>query len=249
MSSFTGKYDTLLTNCIIATCSSTVNTKFGILPGTNNCIALFQGVIVHVGAMLSTNHELFGYLQTVHDLQGATITPGLIDCHTHVVYGGNRCGEWELKLAGASYEEVAQAGGGIVNTVKGTRSATVQDLIDSAAPRIQAMLAEGTTCIEIKSGYGLDLATERNMLVAATQIGEIYPQLTVIRTFLGAHAVPNEYKGKADEYITLVIETLDVLAKEGLVDCVDAFCETVGFSVAQTERVFTKATELGIPIR
>jgi imidazolonepropionase len=244
----TDQVDTILFNCTVATCSPAVENKFGILTCDNHCVGICKGDIVYVGDYNKlTVTKAANCVE--HDCNGYILTPGLIDCHTHVVYGGDRCGEWELKLKGATYEEVAQAGGGIVNTVEGTRSSTVDDLIQSAKPRIEAMLNQGTTCIEIKSGYGLDVDTERNMLLAATELGNIYPQMTVIRTFLGAHAVPKEYKGKADAYINVVINALEILSKEGLVDCVDAFCETVGFSVEQTERVFMKAKELNIPIR
>ena len=185
----------------------------------------------------------------VHDLAGRWVTPALIDCHTHIVYGGDRCGEWELKLGGASYEEVAQAGGGIVNTVDGTRAASVEELVDGARPRVEALLREGVTTLEVKSGYGLDEATERRQLQAGKRLGEAYG-ITVVTTFLGAHAVPREFRGRADEYIdTVVLPSLDALAAEGLVDAVDAFSETVGFSIAQTKRVFDRAAALGIPVR
>ena len=164
--------DTIFSNCTIATCSAAVTTKFGILP-TNHIIALSNGTIAYIGPRAQLSEAHISKEVVCHDLQGKMITPGLIDCHTHVVYGGNRCGEWELKLQGATYEEVAQAGGGIVNTVQGTRSASVADLVNLAKPRIEAMLREGTTCIEIKSGYGLDLETERRMLQAGKQIGEL----------------------------------------------------------------------------
>ena len=238
--------DVLFVNCNIATCATSTTTKFGLLESTTNCIGLAKGLIAYVGPRTSIP-ELADECQT-HDLEGRFVTPGLIDCHTHVVYGGNRCGEWELKLKGATYEEVAQAGGGIVNTVEGTRSASVEELVALARPRVEAMLREGTTCLEIKSGYGLDLNTERNMLLAGRRIGEIYP-VDVVLTFLGAHAVPKEYQNNADGYIDTVLSTLDTLASEGLVDCVDAFCETVGFSVAQTQRVFDQATALNLPVR
>eukprot|EP00658_Telonema_sp_P-2_P003591 TRINITY_DN11339_c0_g2_i1.p1 TRINITY_DN11339_c0_g2~~TRINITY_DN11339_c0_g2_i1.p1 ORF type:complete len:449 (+),score=126.18 TRINITY_DN11339_c0_g2_i1:126-1472(+) len=184
----------------------------------------------------------------VRDLRGAWVTPGLIDCHSHVVYGGDRAGEWELKLKGASYKEVAEAGGGIVNTVDGTRKATVEQLVRSAAPRIEALLAEGVTTMEIKSGYGLELAAERKQLQAARRIGEEWP-LTVKATFLGAHAVPREFAGRSDEYIDEVVQMMDVLDGEKLVDAVDVFCETIGFTPAQTRKVFDQAKSLMLPVR
>ncbi|TCO83154.1 imidazolonepropionase [Plasticicumulans lactativorans] len=184
-----------------------------------------------------------------HDGGGAWLTPGLIDCHTHIVYGGNRSDEFEARLNGVPYEEIARRGGGIVSTVRATRAASADALLAASLPRVAGLLAEGVTTLEIKSGYGLDLATERRMLQVARTLGERLP-LRVRTTFLGAHALPPEFTGRADAYIDLVCdELLPTLAAEGLVDAVDAFCERIGFSVAQTERVFGVAARLGLPVK
>lgn len=183
------------------------------------------------------------------DLRGAWVTPGLVDCHTHLVYGGTRADEFAQRLAGVSYEEIARQGGGIVSTVRATRDADEASLFAQAAARLQQLLAEGVAAIEIKSGYGLDLATERKMLRVARQLGERFP-VTVYTTFLGAHALPPEYAGRADAYIDAVCERmLPALADEGLIDAVDVFCERIGFSLAQTERVFDAATRRGLPVK
>jgi imidazolonepropionase len=185
----------------------------------------------------------------VHDARGAWITPALIDCHTHVVFGGDRAGEFERRLEGASYEEIAREGGGIVSTVRATRAASEDALVDAAAKRLSQWLREGATVVEIKSGYGLELDTELRMLRAARRLGERLP-LTVRTTFLGAHALPPEYEGRADDYIRLVCEgMLPAAAREGLVDAVDAFCERIGFMPAQTARVFEAARALGLPVK
>lgn len=184
-----------------------------------------------------------------HDGGGAWLTPGLIDCHTHIVYGGNRSDEFEARLNGVPYEEIARRGGGIVSTVRATRAASADELLAASLPRVASLLTEGVTTLEIKSGYGLDLATERRMLQVARTLGERLP-LRVRTTFLGAHALPPEFAGRADAYIDRVCdEMLPVLAAEGLVDAVDAFCERIGFSVAQTERVFRVAERLGLPVK
>ncbi len=183
------------------------------------------------------------------DLGGAWVTPGLVDCHTHLIYGGQRADEFALRLAGASYEEVARRGGGIVSTVRATREADEAQLFAQAAARLQPLLSEGVTAIEIKSGYGLDLASERKMLRVARQLGERFP-VSVYTTFLGAHALPPEYAGRADAYIDEVCERmLPALADEGLVDAVDVFCERIGFSLAQSERVFEAAVRRGLPVK
>jgi imidazolonepropionase len=184
-----------------------------------------------------------------HDAGGRWITPGLVDCHTHLVFAGQRADEFALRLQGATYEDIARRGGGIVSTVRSTRLASEEELFEASAPRLEALLAEGVTAVEIKSGYGLDLATERKQLRVARRLGQHYP-VSVYTTFLGAHAVPPEYAGRGDDYIEYVVKTvLPALAGEGLVDAVDVFCERIGFSAAQSERVLAAATALGLPVK
>jgi len=185
----------------------------------------------------------------VHDGGGALATPGLVDCHTHLVYGGRRANEFAMRLAGASYEDVAKAGGGIVSTVRATREASEDELFESAAARLQSLLADGVCAIEIKSGYGLSLEHERKQLCVARRLGEAFG-VTVKTTFLGAHALPPEYTGRSGEYIDLVCQDmLPALAAEGLIDAVDVFCERIAFSLAETEQVFQAAKALGLPVK
>jgi imidazolonepropionase len=184
-----------------------------------------------------------------HDCGGLWLTPGLVDCHTHIVHAGNRSDEWEARLNGASYEDIARQGGGIMSTVRATRAASEAELLRASAPRIAALLAEGVTTLEIKSGYGLDLASEAKMLRVARRVGELLP-VSVATTFLGAHALPPAFAGRADAYIDAVCsEMLPALACEGLVDAVDAFCERIGFTHAQTARVFAAARRLNLPVK
>ena len=183
------------------------------------------------------------------DCGGRLITPGLIDCHTHLVYGGDRADEFELRLEGASYEEIANSGGGILSTVKATREASESELLAQARPRLEQLLSEGVTTVEIKSGYGLDAESEMKMLRVAKIIGEDF-KLRVQKTFLAAHALPPEYSGRADDYIQQVCEYMLPRAHaEGLVDAVDVFIESIAFSVSQAERVFDAASILGLPIK
>ena len=183
------------------------------------------------------------------DLQGRLVTPALIDCHTHIVHGGHRAREFEMRLEGASYEAIARAGGGIVSTVAATRAASEAALLAQALPRLDALLAEGVSCVEVKSGYGLDLDTELRMLRVARALGQQRP-VRIRTSFLGAHAVPAEYAGRADAYIDdICIPALRQAHAEGLVDAVDGFCEGIAFSPAQIERVFTVARDLGLPVK
>jgi imidazolonepropionase len=183
------------------------------------------------------------------DCEDRWVTPGLIDCHTHLVYGGNRAEEFELRLAGASYAEIALRGGGIASTVKATRLASEDDLVASAQPRLDALIAEGATTVEIKSGYGLELETERRQLRAARRLGR-ERSVTIRTTFLGAHAMPPEMAGDKTAYIDAVCHRmLPAIAEEGLADAVDAFCETIAFSPEETARVFAAAQALGLPLR
>lgn len=209
-------------------------------------VASRGGTIVHAGT--EQNAPSFEADETI-DCEGRWITPGLIDCHTHLVHGGNRAREFEMRLAGASYEEIARAGGGIVSTMQATRAASEDELVESALLRLDAMIAEGVTTIEIKSGYGLDTDSEIRMLRAGRRLGEERP-IRVATTFLGAHALPPEHAGDADGYIARVVdEMIPEIARLGLADAVDAFCEGIGFTAGQTARVFDAATKAGLPIK
>jgi len=210
-------------------------------------IAVEDGKIAWLGAVAELPPQFAEWPR--EDLGGAWVTPGLVDCHTHLVYGGQRADEFAQRLAGVSYEEIARQGGGIVSTVRATRAADEASLLAQSAARLEALLAEGVTAVEIKSGYGLDLASERKMLRVARLLGEHYP-VTVRTTFLGAHALPPEFAGRADDYIDEVCERmLPALADEGLVDAVDVFCERIGFSLAQSERVFEAAARRKLAVK
>lgn len=211
------------------------------------CIAVRQGRIAWVGPHASLPADCAGLPH--HDGRGMLATPGLVDCHTHLVYCGQRAGEFAMRLAGASYEEVARAGGGIVSSVRATREATEDELFAQALPRLSQLLDEGVCAIEIKSGYGLALEHERKQLRVARRLGRALG-VTVRTTFLGAHALPPEYAGRSQDYIDRVCsEMLPALAAEGLVDAVDVFCERIAFSLAETEQVFQAAHRLGLPVK
>lgn len=210
-------------------------------------VAARDGRIAYAGPEAELPNE-FLKSETV-DCEGRWITPGLIDCHTHLVYAGNRANEFEMRLAGASYEEVARAGGGIVSSVKSLRAASEDDLVRESTPRLRALMAEGVTTVEIKSGYGLDLQSESKALRAARRLGHEKP-VTVRTTFLGAHALPPEANGDKDAYIAKVVdEMLPAIVAEGLADAVDGFCEGIAFSPEQIARVFDKARTLGLPVK
>ena len=210
-------------------------------------MAVRDGKILWLGARRALPEPLRAWPH--ENLNGAWVTPGLVDCHTHLVYGGHRADEFALRLAGATYEEIARRGGGIVSTVRATREADEPALVRAAARRLEPLLAEGVSAIEIKSGYGLALESERKMLRVARELGRRYP-VSVYTTFLGAHALPPEFAGRADAYIDEVCERmLPALASEGLVDAVDVFCERIGFTLAQSERVFEAAVRHGLPVK
>jgi imidazolonepropionase len=212
-----------------------------------------DGVIAWVGALADwpAAHTALGLRKRDYqqvDLRGALVTPAFIDCHTHLVYGGERANEFEMRLQGATYEEIALAGGGIKSTVMATRASSDVELLQSALTRARALMSEGVATIEIKSGYGLSLHDEARCLRIARQVGQELG-ITVKTTYLAAHALPPEFANRPDDYITAVCEWLPVLHAEGLVDAVDAFCEGIGFSIAQTKRVFEAAKVLGLPVK
>ena len=212
-------------------------------------VAARGGRIAFAGRQDELPSALRERAQRIVDCEGRWITPGLIDCHTHLVYGGDRAEEFEMRLAGASYEEIARAGGGILSTVRATREAGEEELTVTALRRLDALIAEGVTTLEVKSGYGLETAAERKSLAVARRLGERRP-VTVRATFLAAHAIPPEFAGRREAYLEFVLgETLPALAREGLVDAVDAFCERIAFSLPEVARVFDAARRLGLPVK
>ena len=236
----------LWTQARLATMAPVDGKAYGAIE--NGAIAVAGDRIHWVGKQSLLPADLPAHV-TVHSAEGRWVTPGLIDCHTHLIYGGDRAREFEQRLTGISYEEIARQGGGIVSTVTATRAASEDQLVDSARPRLAALAAEGVTTIEIKSGYGLDLDTELKMLRAARRLGEKCG-VDVVTSFLGAHALPPEYAGRSDDYIDFVCaQVMPRVAESGLADAVDAFCESIGFTAAQTERVFEQAKALGLPVK
>ncbi|MCP5036066.1 MAG: imidazolonepropionase [Rhodobacteraceae bacterium] len=234
----------VLKNAAIAT-MQTGGQPYGLIE--NGAIAVNGDRLdwVGVGADLPDEYHAWDS----QDQGGRLVTPGLIDCHTHLVFGGNRATEFEMRLNGAGYEEIAKAGGGIISTVKATREASLDQLVHAALPRLDAFIAEGATIIEVKSGYGLNQETELNMLRAARKLAILRP-VQIITSFLGAHATPAEYHGRDDAYIDEVcIPTLRAAHAQGLVDAVDGFCEGIAFSPAQIDRVFKVARDLDLPVK
>lgn len=236
-------WDLLLVDCRVATMAAN-GIPYGAIEDA--AIAIAGGKIAWIGP----RQEIpLGAAKETVKLNGRWVTPGLIDCHTHLVYGGDRAAEFELRLKGATYEEIAKAGGGIASTVKATRAATLDDLVAAGALRLASLMAEGVTTIEIKSGYGLDLENERKQLRAARRLGEA-GLVTVRTTCLAAHALPPEFAGDNEGYIDAVCnQILPAIAAEGLADAIDVFCEKIAFTTAQTRRVFETATKLGLPVK
>ena len=239
------KIDSLWVNVHLA--AMTESNPYGMVE--NGALAVCGEKIAWVGKRNALPADLESRAAHVYDAQGAWITPGLVDCHTHLVYAGSRAREFELRLKGATYEEIARQGGGIRSTVSATRKADEKSLLKQSAPRLVALMQEGVTTVEIKSGYGLDLETELRMLRVARKLGEKYP-LTVMPTFLGAHALPPEYEGQSDQYIDFVCnQVLPRVAAQKLAVAVDAFCESIGFTPEQTEKVFSTAKKLGLAVK
>ncbi|KZC43162.1 MULTISPECIES: imidazolonepropionase [Rhodanobacter] len=239
------RWDRLLINATLATFAG--DAPYGLIE--QGAIALHHGRIAWVGRQGDLPDAPAALAEKVESLDGALVTPGLVDCHTHLVFGGDRAHEFELRLNGASYEDIARAGGGIVSSVNATRDASEEQLFAQSLPRARALLADGVTTLEIKSGYGLELDSERRMLRVARRLGRELG-ITVRTSFLGLHALPPEYRERRDDYVALVADgMLPALAAEGLVDAVDAFCEGIGFSREETRRVFERATQLGLPVK
>jgi imidazolonepropionase len=240
------RWDYLLLDAGLATLAEN-GTPYGAI--ADGALGIKDGRIAFVGARSELPGDPHALSHRVESLHGTWITPGLVDCHTHLVFGGDRAQEFEMRLEGATYEEIARAGGGIVSSVRATRSASEDELFAQSLPRARALLADGVTTLEIKSGYGLEPDAERRMLRVARRIG-VELGIEVRTSFLGMHALPPEYAGRRDDYVALVCDTmLPSLADEDLVDAVDAFCEGIGFTHEETERLFKKSTALGLPVK
>lgn len=238
------QFDAIWINANIATMADN-GEPYGAIK--NGVLAIKDGLIAFIGK----RDELPGFdamATPLHDMQGQWILPGFIDCHTHLIYAGNRANEFEMRLNGASYQQIAASGGGIKATVAATRAASHQQLFELAKDRLNTLLAQGVSTVEIKSGYGLDLATEQKILEVAAELDKYHPA-TIVKTFLGAHALPAEYAENADGYIDAVCQMLPDLHADKLVDAVDAFCEGLGFSVSQCRKVFATARALGLPVK
>jgi imidazolonepropionase len=238
-------FDSLWINIHAATMAEAGN--FGIIK--NAAIGITDKKISWIGPISGLPQKPEALSKNIHDGGAKWITPGFIDCHTHLIYAGDRAAEFEQRLQGVSYADIAKAGGGILSTVTATRDASEQQLYEATLVRVKTLMNGGVTTFEMKSGYGLDTATEGKMLRVATRLRDDLG-LRIQRTFLGAHALPPEYAGRADDYIDFICnEMLPALHTERLVDAVDGFCETIGFTSAQTEKVFKKAQELKLPVK
>ena len=240
-----GKADSLWVNVHLATMTET--GPYGMVK--DGVMAIGGDKIAWIGKRTDLPADLESRIDKVYDGQNGWITPGLVDCHTHLVYAGSRAREFELRLQGATYEEIARQGGGIRSTVAATREADEKSLYDQSSSRLLALMKEGVTTVEIKSGYGLDFETELRMLRVARQLGEKYP-VTVVPTYLGAHALPPEFADRSDEYIDFVCNSvMPEVAAQKLAVAVDAFCENIGFTPDQTERVLQAAQKLGLAVK
>jgi imidazolonepropionase len=237
-------WDRLLTDCHVATMDASVPGPFGTIE--DGAIGIQEGRIVRVGRRI----DLAGYrAKKVEPLGGAWVTPGLIDCHTHLVFGGNRAGEFEQRLNGARYEELARCGGGIVSSVKATRLASLEQLVEQARPRLRALMKGGCTTVEIKSGYGLDVPSELKMLEAARALGES-EAVRVVPTLLALHALPPEHRESREDFVRLAVEEMiPAVAEAGLADAVDAFCEGIGFTPDEVRQLFEAADEHGLRVK
>ena len=242
----TTRWDGLLLDARLATLRDDVDGAYGAIE--DGALGWKDGRIVFAGPRAGLSDTPEALATHVASAEGRWVTPGLVDCHTHLVFAGTRAAEFELRLQGATYEQIARAGGGIVSTVRAVRAASEDELFAQSSPRARALRADGVTTVEIKSGYGLDLESERRMLAVARRIGRELG-LQVRTTYLGAHALPPEFAGRADEYIDQVCAWLPVLHADGLVDAVDAFCEGIGFTPEQTRRVFAAAKALDLPVK
>jgi imidazolonepropionase len=246
MNTTTARWDGLLLGCRLATLRDT-GAAYGAIE--NAALGWKDGKIVFAAAQSLLPDKADALAERVESMDGAWVTPGLIDCHTHLVFAGNRAGEFEQRLNGASYEDIARAGGGIVSTVTKTRAASEDELFAQSLPRAHALLVDGVTTVEIKSGYGLDADNEAKMLRTARRIGE-HLGVSVRTTFLGAHAVPPEFAGRQSDYVDEVcVRMLPAIAHEGLADAVDAFCENIAFTPSEVRRVFETARALGLPAK
>jgi len=234
---------TLWTRAHFATCDETMRRIHG------GALVAREGLIEWIGPESAMPESLRAEISERHDLGGAWVTPGLIDCHTHLVFAGTRAEEFAERARGVSYEEIARRGGGILTTVRTTRGASEEQLFEQSASRLRALLADGITTLEVKSGYGLTLADEAKLLRVARRLGQMFP-VRVITTLLAAHAVPPEFAGRLDQYIDVIAkEWLPQLHSQGLVDAVDIFCERIAFDTRQAERLFSAAQELGLPVK
>jgi len=236
------QWDLLLTHATLATLDGP--TPFGLVE--DGALACKDGTIAWLGPMAQLPEGATAARED--DLGGALVTPGLIDCHTHLVFAGNRAREFDMRLNGAGYADIARAGGGILSSVRALRACSAEALFNESLPRVQALVSDGACTLEIKSGYGLELESERKMLQVARRI-EAALGIGVRTSFLGLHALPPEFRGRADDYVEAAIDWLAILHAEGLVDAVDAFCEGIGFTPAQTRRMFAAARKLGIPVK